>query len=133
MRQDARLKARTARGTRLLLSLAAGVLAAWTSAVPSWSANAKATSTPMVQLDYEKYTLPNGLDVVLHKDARIPMVAVNLWYHVGPANETPGRTGFAHLFEHMMFQGSGHVADDAHFKLLEAAGASNVNGTTDFD
>ena len=61
------------------------------------------------------------------------MVAVNLWYHVGPANEIPGRTGFAHLFEHMMFQGSKHVAADTHFKLLEAAGASDINGTTNFD
>ena len=61
------------------------------------------------------------------------MVAVNLWYHVGPANEIPGRTGFAHLFEHMMFQGSKNVASDTHFKLLEAAGASDINGTTDFD
>jgi hypothetical protein len=64
---------------------------------------------------------------------RLPMVAVNLWYHVGPANETPARTGFAHLFDHMMFQGSKHVAADTHFKLLEAAGASDINGTTDFD
>ncbi len=61
------------------------------------------------------------------------MVAVNLWYHVGPANEEPGRTGFAHLFEHMMFQGSKHVPPDTHFRFLEAAGASEVNGTTDFD
>ena len=61
------------------------------------------------------------------------MVAVNLWYHVGPANEAAGRTGFAHLFEHMMFQGSKHVPDDSHFQLLEAAGASDINGTTDFD
>jgi zinc protease len=109
------------------------VLAVSTLAAPAWAANPKATSTPMVQLDFEKYTLPNGLDVILRKDNRVPMVAVNLWYHVGPANEAAGRTGFAHLFEHMMFQGSGHVSDDAHFKLLEAAGASNVNGTTDFD
>ena len=61
------------------------------------------------------------------------MVAVNLWYHVGPANEEAGRTGFAHLFEHMMFQGSKHVPADSHFKLLEAAGASDINGTTDYD
>jgi zinc protease len=84
-------------------------------------------------ISFEKYTLPNGLDVILSRDERIPMVAVNLWYHVGPANEEPGRTGFAHLFEHMMFQSSKHVPPDAHFKLLEAAGASDVNGTTDFD
>ena len=85
------------------------------------------------RLVFEKYTLPNGLDVILSEDRRLPMVAVSLWYHVGPANEVRGLTGFAHLFEHMMFQGSGHVADDAQFKLLEQAGASNINGTTDFD
>jgi zinc protease len=85
------------------------------------------------KLTFEKYTLPNGLDVILSEDHRLPMVAVNLWYHVGPANEEAGRTGFAHLFEHMMFQGTKHVPGDAHFKLLEGAGASDINGTTDFD
>jgi zinc protease len=85
------------------------------------------------RIAFEKYTLPNGLDVILSEDKRLPMVAVNVWYHVGPANEEPGRTGFAHLFEHMMFQGSRHVPPDTHFKFLEAAGASNINGTTDFD
>src|SRR5438876_6706979 len=84
-------------------------------------------------LNYEKYKLNNGLEVILLEDHRLPLVAVNLWYHVGPANERPGRTGFAHLFEHMMFQGSKHIGDDAHFKLLEGAGASDINGTTDFD
>jgi zinc protease len=82
---------------------------------------------------FEKYTLPNGLDVILSEDKRLPLVSVNLWYHVGPANEEAGRTGFAHLFEHMMFQGSKHVPPDTHFKFLESAGASEVNGTTDFD
>ena len=82
---------------------------------------------------FEKYTLPNGLEVILSEDHRLPLTAVNLWYHVGPANEEPGRTGFAHLFEHMMFQGSKHVASDAHFRTLEGAGASLINGTTDFD
>src|SRR5438552_14078968 len=82
---------------------------------------------------YEKYTLPNGLEVILSQDHRLPLTAVNLWYHVGPSNEEPGRTGFAHLFEHMMFQGSKHVASDAHFRILEGAGASLINGTTDFD
>jgi zinc protease len=85
------------------------------------------------RIAFEKYTLPNGLDVILSRDGRVPMVAVNLWYHVGPANEEPGRTGFAHLFEHMMFQSSKHVPPDSHFKLLEAAGASDINGTTDYD
>ncbi len=92
-----------------------------------------AAAGPIPQLDYEKYTLSNGLDVILVEDHRLPLVAVNLWYHVGPANERPGRTGFAHLFEHMMFQGSRHVGSDRHIQLLEAAGASEINGTTDFD
>ena len=73
------------------------------------------------------------LNFDLSEDHRLPLTAVNLWYHVGPANEERGRTGFAHLFEHMMFQGSKHVASDAHFKILEGAGASLINGTTDFD
>src|SRR6266446_612404 len=85
------------------------------------------------QLKFEKYRLDNGLEVILSEDHRLPMVAVNLWYHVGPANEVPGRTGFAHLFEHMMFEGSKHVPGSSHFHLLEAAGASDINGTTDFD
>ena len=85
------------------------------------------------RIDFEKYTLPNGLEVILRQDRRLPVVAVNLWYHVGPANEEPGRTGFAHLFEHMMFQGSKHVPPDGHFQLLEAAGATGLNGTTDYD
>ena len=63
--------------------------------------------------------------MILSEDHRLPLVAVNLWYHVGPANEEPGRTGFAHLFEHMMFQGSKHVPADQHIKLLEGAGASD--------
>jgi zinc protease len=85
------------------------------------------------RLVFEKYTLPNGLDVILSQHRRLPMVAVSLWYHVGPANEERGRTGFAHLFEHMMFQSSKHVPADSHIRLLEAAGASDLNGTTDYD
>jgi len=85
------------------------------------------------QLAFEKITLPNGLDVILSPKRGLPMVAVNLWYHVGPAFEAKGRTGFAHLFEHMMFQSSLHTPEDSHFKLLESAGASDINGTTDFD
>jgi zinc protease len=85
------------------------------------------------RLAYEKYKLPNGLEVILVEDRRLPLVAVDLWYHVGPMKERPGRTGFAHLYEHMMFEGSKHVGEKAHFKYLEAAGASDINGTTDFD
>src|SRR5687767_7051025 len=95
------------------------------------SSDAEASDIP--RIEFEKYTLANGLDVILSQDRRLPVVAVDLWYHVGPANEDKGRTGFAHLFEHMMFQCSKHVPCDQHFQLLEAAGASDVNGTTDFD
>ncbi|HTV52032.1 MAG TPA: pitrilysin family protein [Steroidobacteraceae bacterium] len=99
-----------------------------------WSGGAAARAAERApQIAFESYRLKNGLQVILSEDHRLPLVAVNLWYHVGPANERPGRTGFAHLFEHMMFQGSGHVAHDAHIKLLEAAGATDLNGTTDFD
>jgi zinc protease len=126
-------RTRTSFATRRFGFAAAALVAAILTAVAVQAADPKADQPPMIQLDYEKYTLPNGLDVILRRDPSVPMVAVNLWYHVGPANETKGLTGFAHLFEHMMFQGSGHVGDDQHFKLLEAAGASLVNGTTDFD
>ena len=85
------------------------------------------------KIEFEKYTLANGLEVILSEDRRLPLVAVDVWYHVGPANEAAGRTGFAHLFEHMMFQGSKHVPGDSHFRLLEASGGTNLNGTTNFD
>jgi zinc protease len=84
-------------------------------------------------LPYNKYKLKNDLEVILLEDHRLPLVAVNVWYHVGPVNERPGLTGFAHLFEHMMFEGSKHVGAKAHFLYLESAGASSINGTTDFD
>jgi zinc protease len=84
-------------------------------------------------LHFAKYKLANGLEVILSEDHTLPLVAVNLWYHVGPANERPGRTGFAHLFEHMMFEGSEHVGAKAHFRYLEAAGATSINGTTNLD
>jgi len=98
---------------------------------------ASAAETPsklkVPEIKYETYTLPNGLQVILTEDHRLPLVGVDLWYHVGPVKERAGRTGFAHLFEHMMFEGSKHVGEKAHFKYLEAAGASDINGTTDFD
>jgi zinc protease len=84
-------------------------------------------------IHYETYTLPNGLKVITHVDHRLPLVAVDLWYHVGLLNERLGRTGFAHLFEHMMFEGSEHVGEKAHIKYVDGAGATDVNGTTDFD
>ncbi len=96
-------------------------------------ASTSAPKPPQVKLELEKYTLPNGLEVILHEDHSLPIVAVNIWYHTGPANERAGQTGFAHLFEHLMFQSSGHVPEDSYFKYLEAAGSSFVNGSTDFD
>ncbi|WP_164021502.1 M16 family metallopeptidase [Pyxidicoccus trucidator] len=84
-------------------------------------------------IQHVKYTLPNGLEVILSVDRKLPVVAVNVWYHVGAYHEQPGRTGFAHLFEHMMFQGSKNVADDVHISLLEQIGGTDLNGTTSFD
>jgi zinc protease len=83
-------------------------------------------------LTNERYTLDNGLTVILHEDRSTPMVAVNVWYHVGSGDEQPGRTGFAHLFEHVMFMGSKHVPVGAFDQWLEAAGANN-NGSTSQD
>src|SRR5207248_5090464 len=84
------------------------------------------------EIKFEKYQLPNGLTVILSEDHRLPQVAVDVWYHVGAANQAPGRSGFAHLFEHMMFSGSKHI-QPTPFKVLESIGASQVNGTTNFD
>ncbi len=84
------------------------------------------------EIKYEKFVLPNGLTLLVHEDHKAPIVAVNLWYHVGSKNEKVGRTGFAHLFEHLMFNGSEHYNDD-YFKPLEKVGATDLNGTTNFD
>jgi zinc protease len=84
-----------------------------------------------VQIPYTKTTLANGLDVIVHEDHQLPMVAVNLWYHVGSKNERPGRTGFAHLFEHLMFEGSAHH-DAGFFEPLQRAGGL-LNGSTNTD
>jgi predicted Zn-dependent peptidase len=86
----------------------------------------------MVHIPFERYTLENGLRVVLSRDTAAPVVAVNLWYNVGSRNERPGRTGFAHLFEHMMFQGSENVPEMVHFSEVEKAGGS-LNGSTWLD
>ncbi|MGH7656577.1 MAG: M16 family metallopeptidase, partial [Gemmatimonadaceae bacterium] len=80
----------------------------------------------------DTYRLPNGLFVTLSEDHSAPIVAVNLWYHVGSANERDGRTGFAHLFEHMLFQGSEHVGANEHFELVQRAGGT-LNGSTWLD
>jgi zinc protease len=84
-----------------------------------------------MNITFTKHRLANGLDVLLHEDRACPIVAVNLWYHVGSKNEVPGRTGFAHLFEHLMFEGSQHH-DTGYFQPLQGAGAS-LNGSTNAD
>ena len=85
-----------------------------------------------VDIPYQRFTLPNGLTVLVHEDHKAPIVAVNVWYHVGSKNERPGRTGFAHLFEHLMFNGSEHY-DKEFQEPLERAGATDLNGTTNED
>lgn len=117
--------------------LATGPLAFADEGKSGAEATALPPSSEKLSIPYEKYTLPNGLEVILHEDHRTPFVAVSVWYHVGAFHESPGRTGFAHLFEHLMFQGSQNVGDDNHIAYLEQAGASirkgMVNGTTNFD
>lgn len=104
------------------------LLASWSAA----SAQRPPTAAGAINIPFETYTLPNGLTVVLSPDRTTPTVAVNVRYHVGSKNEVPGRTGFAHLFEHMMFTGSGHVPYGLHDKLTEGVGGSN-NGSTSND
>lgn len=83
-------------------------------------------------IPYEQYTLSNGLTLIVHEDNKAPIVAVNVWYHVGSKNEKFGKTGFAHLFEHLMFNGSENFDDD-YFQAMERIGATDLNGTTNFD
>jgi zinc protease len=82
-----------------------------------------------ITVPYQMFTLPNGLTVILHEDHSVPLVSVNVWYHVGSANEKPGRTGFAHLFEHLMFEGSKNVKEGMFDTLLETAGGGNNAST----
>jgi zinc protease len=85
-----------------------------------------------IDIPFQKFVLPNGLTVIVHEDHKAPIVAVNIWYHVGSKNEKAGKTGFAHLFEHLMFGGSQH-APGSYIKAMEAVGATDLNGTTNFD
>src|ERR1041384_7528061 len=101
-------------------------LVAVLSAAPAVGASAQTLHVP-----YTTFTLRNGLQVLLHEDHSVPVVAVNTWYHVGSSDERAGRTGFAHLFEHIMFMGSEHVPVGEFDKLLEAAGANNNGSTTE--
>src|SRR5512138_139311 len=91
-----------------------------------------AQTAPRLEVPYTQFTLSNGLTVIVHEDHRVPLVSTNIWYHVGSAREKPGRTGFAHLFEHLMFEGSAHVKEGEFDTLLEANGGNN-NGSTNTD
>jgi zinc protease len=118
---------RTLRHWRALTTAAAlaGLLASPASPAP-------APAAPALDVPFTTFTLPNGLTVILHQDRTLPVVTVNVWYHVGSGREKPGRTGFAHLFEHLMFEGSKHVKEGEFDSLLEAAGGDN-NGSTNPD
>ncbi|MEN9705783.1 MAG: hypothetical protein RLZZ393_1662 [Pseudomonadota bacterium] len=109
------------------LALSAPSFAAETATAPT--AAKPAPAFPDVNIPYQKFVLPNGLTLIVHEDHKAPIVAVNTYYHVGSKNERPGRTGFAHLFEHLMFNGSEHYNDD-YFRALQPAGATKLNGTT---
>jgi predicted Zn-dependent peptidase len=105
-------------------------------AKPAANAPSESATTPLAvpaaTIAFEKFKLANGLTVILHSDRSLPLVAVNVWYHVGPANEPVHRSGFAHLFEHLMFEGSKHVGREFD-RILESIGATNSNGTTSWD
>ena len=127
----------------LLASAAVAVLVAATPALAAAPAKAppakaakvtgaSAVNLPVVDIPHTTFKLANGLTVIVHEDHKAPIVAVNVWYHVGSKNEPAGKTGFAHLFEHLMFNGSEHFNDD-WFKALEKLGATDMNGTTNQD
>ena len=96
------------------------------------SALTLSSQMPSVDIAYDKFTLDNGLTVVVHEDRKAPIVAISIWYHVGSKNEPAGKTGFAHLFEHLMFNGSENY-DGEYFEPFENVGATGMNGTTWFD
>ncbi|MBC7745828.1 MAG: insulinase family protein, partial [Flavobacterium sp.] len=87
---------------------------------------------PEIDIPFKEYVLPNGLKLIVHEDHKAPIIAFNIWYHVGSKNEKIGKTGFAHLFEHLMFNGSENYNSD-YFQLMEAIGATDLNGTTNND
>src|SRR4051794_10286245 len=109
--------------SRLLAVTSASLFALLASLVPSplvgtSVARAAGQALPHMALPNEVTRLDNGLEVVLHEDHRTPIVTVDIWYHVGSKDEAPGKSGFAHLFEHVMFQGSKHVPEDTYFRSL---------------
>ena len=121
---------------RRLVALLA-VAGALSAALPASSApplpGAVSAEAGQITVRHEKYTLPNGFEVILVEDHRLPLVAFNLWVHAGPRNEAKGQTGFAHLFEHLMFAGSKHIPRGEFDKFVDAAGGTDSNGSTNFD
>ncbi len=118
----------------ILGSFAAALLATSALAAPAKVAEPApvASLVKAVDIPYSQFTLPNGLRVIVHEDRKAPIVAVSVWYHIGSKDEPAGKTGFAHLFEHLMFNGSENANED-FFKPLETVGATDLNGTTWFD
>src|SRR6201981_3429775 len=108
-----------------------GFVAVLLTAASLFAAGARAQSKD-IDIPYQKFVLQNGLTVIVHEDHKAPIVAINIWYHVGSKNEKPGKTGFAHLFEHLMFGGSEH-APGRYIDGMERIGATDLNGTTNPD
>src|SRR3981189_641013 len=100
--------------------------------VTSGSAQTKSAQATQIDIPYERFVLDNGLTLIVHEDHKAPIVAINTWYHVGSKNEKLGKTGFAHLFEHLMFGGSDH-AKGSYIEAMERIGATDLNGTTNND
>ncbi|MCG6958156.1 MAG: insulinase family protein [Gemmatimonadetes bacterium] len=119
---------RTRQSLRALATAVLAVAGASISAIPASAQGSGGANA--IHVPFERYTLPNGLTVILSEDHSTPTVAVDVWYHVGSKNEKPGRTGFAHLFEHMMFTGSGHVPYGVHDRYTEGVGGGNNGSTT---
>jgi zinc protease len=119
------------------LALVAQLVIDRADAQPAGGAPARPAIAPAVprdpQIPFEKYKLDNGLEVILMQDQSVPLAYVSVWYHVGSGYEVPGKSGFAHLFEHMLFQGSKNVGEDRHFEVLKKIGSNVVNGTTNPD
>ncbi len=114
---------------RIAFMKLAAILLALSLATPAL-AQTPAAAPKKIELPYTQFTLPNGLHVIVHEDHSVPIATVNMWYHVGSARERTGRTGFAHLFEHLMFMGSGHVKPGEFDEWLEATGGENNGSTT---
>ena len=123
-------RAARAPGWRPVALAVAALAAVAAGAVPALAQGGTAAAPKPAEVPFVQFTLPNGLHVILHEDHTVPMVSVNVWYHAGSGREKTGRTGFAHLFEHLMYEGSGHVKEGDYDNLLEAAGGENNGSTT---